>query len=197
MSINSEKKLLSTPRSRTRLSSHRRFLTLTTHVSIVFAMSLAGTMTTGYFFLNVVTGDLVEFSQLLREDLLFPLIAIAMGITLGAGGVVMFTLRHRGAEETTPPPSPDSIAGAKGPSPPLLRLHRNAERLNAVEHKLMVRMSHSDAVDLNARAMLAEMQMCTKRLMGGLAELEREGHCVTAGQNHERHLEKEYEPAAY
>ncbi len=186
-----------TERSRTRLSSHRRFITLTTHVSIVFAMSLAGTLTTGYFLLNYVTGDKIKFSQLLHGDLLFPLIAIAMCITLGAGGIVMFTLRQHRSQEEAPAPSPEPIAPAKDLSPPILRLHRNAERLNEVERNLAVKISHSDAVDLNTRSMLAEMQMCTKRLMGGLAELEREGHEAEERKNNERRKEQERELVAY
>ncbi|MCP4685836.1 MAG: hypothetical protein GY867_10380 [bacterium] len=195
--MNSEKtKILSTPRSRTRFSNHRRFLTLTTHISIVFAMSLAGVLATGFFFLNYVSGDLTAFSQLLHEELLFPLIAIALGVALGAGLIVMVTLRRKEVQAAAPAPQTDPQVPTKDPSPPILRLHRNAERLNAVEHNLMVKMSHSDAVDKNARSMLAEMQMCTKRLMGGLADLEREKQQTEAKKESEWR-EEEHEFAAY
>ena len=166
-------KIPDTERSRSRLSSHRRFITLTTHASIVFAMSLAGSLVAGYFFLNYVAHDRVPFSRLLQAELLLPQIAVAMAITLGAGVIVMLSVQRRSRDSHEPDEQAERSAAESDLSTPILRLHRNAERLNSVEHSLMVRMSHCEAVDLNTRSMLAEMQMCTKRLMGGLAELDR------------------------
>lgn len=189
-SMNFKTKILNTERSRSRLSGHRRFITLTTHVSIVFAMSLAGTLATGYFFVNYVSGDKIRFGQLLQGDLLFPLIAIAVAITLAAGTLVMFSLRHEKDEET-PPITPEVHHTPPGENLyPILKLHRHAERLGAIERSLMVRMSHSEAVDLNTRSILAEMQMCTKRLLGDIAEMERANQEAPAESD-----EREREPA--
>lgn len=183
-----KKKMPTATRNRALFRS-RRFLILTTHASIVFTLSLIGCLLTGYFFLSHVSGDTFRFSDLLRTDLLFPQIAIAMAITLGAGIIVVLTLRRRVSEVEE--------SGTRDFTPPILRLHRHAERLNAAEMSLMVKMSHSDAVDLNTRSILAEMQMCTKRLMGGLADLDREERQVEVREAFKRRGSNEREPAAY
>jgi len=167
----------------------KRFLILTTHASIVFTLSLIGCLVTGYFLLSHVSANTFRFVHLLRTELLLPQIAIAMAMTLGAGTIVLLTLGRR--------KSGGNEGETEDFTPPILRLHRHAERLNAAEMDLMVKMSHSDAVDLNTRSILAEMQMCTKRLMGGLAELDRHGPEGATQKPPPRRGRNEREPVAY
>lgn len=122
-------------------------------------------------------------------DFNLPDLLYLLAISLTAGtttAVLIFRAAEKYLKLTSASPS---LATSKqdttpsGSSGRVLRLVRKAERLDEVEKDLILRMSHSDRIDVNTKRLLAEMSVCTNQLIGQLSELNRESKPDSAQKN--------------
>jgi hypothetical protein len=159
-----------------------------------FLVSLASTLAGGFFLAGQLTEQSVSLSSFLRSPFLWPLIAMAGAITLAAGiawTTIARAMAHREytrASDATRPVDQESTEqsnatrhAADDLTHRLLRLTSNAERLTGVEHDLARKIVDGSRVDSATRRLMAEMQICTNRMLGQLSELSRSQGCQTTG----------------
>jgi len=178
----------------------KRLLAAVAWSSSVFAVALAGTVAAGYLFAVRIAGQQFDISNLLQGEFLWPLIGVSVAITLGLSWVLLFieTRLSRYPDVPVQNDEPESASEAgnriqhgysdREYSLRLLKLKRNADRLNEVEQDLIRKLSEGHEMDIATEQLLTEIQICTHRLMAQLADLQRnDRHNETTARSGESH----------
>jgi len=169
-------KTLSAPIARTSLTHRRTIAMRAAYAVIVSAVSLTGTLAAGYFFVSLASGSRVSLSELMREDYLWPIAAIATAIALGVVGMLHFiesrTVRSSAHPRTGMNADLSRPSQSQNMTEVVKRMVRNVERLNEVECDLIHKISVGGRVDLQTDRLITEMRICTNRLLAQLQELD-------------------------
>jgi hypothetical protein len=150
----------------------------------IFAISLTVTLAVTSLMINRSGQHSVTILELIQSGAFWPALAFALVLTLTIGSVTVFaTTRGRVAED---PPAPasgntvqettidENVEPAVSPtSRQILRLTRNAERLDHVERDLIRAIAHDGGVHPYTQRLLREMRICTSRMLGELSDLDR------------------------
>jgi len=145
----------------------------------LFAVSTFLTFALVHDLLQRVLDAPTGFQTILKADLLWPLLALSVVVTL-ANHTAIASLRRllrrwrpTVSRDERLPPTPSAPRQAAGLSRQVLQLTRGAERLDLVERDLIRKISESSAVDTATRQLLTEMRICTNRLRGQISDIER------------------------
>lgn len=148
----------------------------------VLTTSLALIVAGGFFLIRQFNHSSLDLADLLQSPLLLPIIVIsgALAIMASIAGTIILQSQSddtTSIESTTLSPKPratvsDTI-GQDYISGRLAHIKRHVERLTDVEQTLARRMSDLDQVDPTTKKLMAEIQICTNRMLGHISDIDR------------------------
>ena len=148
----------------------------------IFLVSLAATFTVTHIMINRFADHHVTVLEMVQSSVFGLVVALACLATMAAGSLLLLIGRHEGDDEPSglwppetlePPEELESEPEVRPSYRQVLRLTRNAERLDHVEQDLIRTIALSEQVNPRTRRLLTEMRVCTCRLLGELSDIDR------------------------
>lgn len=137
----------------------------------VFTTSLAATTGLVHMLVNRFAADRVSIADLAKSEAALLILAATVVVTLVVGSLLLM-IWPGGEREKTSLPRTETTNHPPG-SRQILRLTRNAERLDSVEQDLIRAICDGKPYNDYTRNLLAEMRICTRKLLGELSDIDR------------------------
>jgi hypothetical protein len=146
----------------------------------IFVISLVVTLTVTHLEIDRFTNRAVSISELMRSGALWPAVAFAALLSILVGALLLLMMVHKRVEPkterrqpATASPESEFDTSLTPTTRQILRLTRNAERLDNVERDLIRAIAHDGGVHPYTQRLLKEMRICTSRLLGELSDMDR------------------------
>jgi|GEM_PF-3927334 len=167
-------------------STHRSVAPIASLIAI-FLIALVAVTALMQLMVTHFTERAVSLTELATSESAVLILAASLVVTLIVGSLLlMLWPEGKGNGEIPPPMSKSEITPsaektvARPDARQILRLTRNAERLDTVEQDLIRIMAHGGHFSDHTHRLLTEMRVCTCKLLGELSDLDRFSEAPTS-----------------
>lgn len=152
-------------------------------LAAIFLVAVVAVTALIHLAVNRFTEHSVSLAELATSEAVLLILAASVVVTLAVGSLVLMLwpsanacdISHRYSRAAANPaatPIPETLTAAND-TRQILRLTRNAERLDTVEQDLIRAMANGEPLSDYTRNLLTEMRICTCKLLGELSDIDR------------------------